>query len=243
MKKNNHYIILRSLQRSGTHAISMWLEQDKNVRFYNNISASNGRINSINSCISLKKNTSLIKDKLKKKSTYIDVYGIELQNIWYDLNVKTNATQHNILLLRSPFNWISSFLKLKEGTILKSKNEKYMFMQMWKTYAHEFIGKTNYLKNKLNIYYDAWVSDKKYRKKLYSKLENLGCNFNYKNINFISNAGNGSSFTGTEVSGKQLSSEVLNRYDFLDQDQQEIVKLIMQDDEIKYLKEEIKKHI
>ena len=239
MKKNNHYIIFRSLQRSGTHAISMWLEQDKNVRFYNNMSDFNSRVNSTNSCIHLEENKSHIKNKLENKDFL--VFGIELQNIWYDLNVKTNATQHNILLLRSPITWISSFLK-RNGDRMNSK-EKYMFMQMWKTYAHEFIGKTNYLENKLNIYFDAWVSDEKYRKKLYLKLENLGCNFNYKNTNFISGAGAGSSFTGIEISGKQLSSDVLNRYDFLDENQQEVVKLIMQDDEIKYLQEEIKKHI
>ena len=46
-----------------------------------------------------------------------------------------------------------------------------------------------------------------------------------------------------EDRGPQGRMDVLNRYDFLDQNQQEIVKLIMQDDEIKYLQEEIKKHI
>ena len=83
MKKNNRYIILRSLQRSGTHAISMWLEQDKNVRFYNNISVKKSRFNSTNSCIHLEENKSLIKNKLENKLENKDflVFGLSLIHI------------------------------------------------------------------------------------------------------------------------------------------------------------------
>ena len=194
------------------------------------------RVNSMNSCVKLEKNITKIKKCLKQNPDNLNIFGVELQNLWYDLNVDTDAKQINILLLRSPVNWFSSFISHQKRT----NREKYLFAQMWKMYAHEFIGKTNYLKNKINIYYDTWVTDETYRKKIYKKFKKLGFNFDYKNTNFISSYGNGSSFTGTKLTGEQLSCDVLDRIKFLKGAELKHVKQMMLDDEIKHLQEEIK---
>lgn len=237
--KPENYIILRSLQRSGTHAISEWLAQDKNVLFHNNISPFCSVNANMNSSINLKNNKSNIKSKLKNKTNNLHVFGIELQNIWYDLNVEADSKQNNILLMRSPVNWFSSFISHRS----RKSIDLYLFVQMWKTYAHEFIGKTNYLKNKINIYFDAWVSDEGYRKNVYEKLENLGLNFDYKNTSFISSKGGGSSFSGTSIKGKELGHQVLDRINFLEGPNLEWAIKMSQDEEIKYLQNAIEREV
>ena len=233
--KTENYIILRSLQRSGTHAISKWLLQDENARFHNNISAFYKTLSNFNSNIKLKENESLIEKQLKRQANYLHVFGIELQNMWYDLNPKTDAQQNNILLIRSPVNWFSSFVSHKS----RNPINLYLFTQMWKTYAHEFIGDTNYLKNKINIYFDKWVANEKYRKNIYKKLERLGLNFNYKNTDFISSKGGGSSFSGQSIQGKELSANVLDRLSFLEGKHLDWAIKMSQDKEIKYLHNKI----
>tara|TARA_E500000081_G_C6098498_1_gene336371 strand:- start:108 stop:830 length:723 start_codon:yes stop_codon:yes gene_type:complete len=237
--QTKNYIILRSLQRSGTHAISKWLLQDENARFSNNISSFHKTLTNFNSTIKLEENESLISNKLKRQADNLHIFGIELQNVWYNLNPETDAQQNNILLIRSPINWFSSFITHKS----RSPTNIYLFTQMWKTYAYEFIGETNYLKNKINIYFDEWVANKEYRKNIYERFENLGFNFNYKNTDFISSKGGGSSFSGQSIQGKELSANVLDRLSFLEGAHLDCTIKMSQDEEIKYLHNKIKKEI
>jgi len=95
------------------------------------------------------------------------------------------------------------------GNILKEIEAK----KLWKSYAKEYLGKTNYLgENKIVINYNLWFSSKNYRNNIEKK---LGLEPNDKKINEVLDIGRGSSFDGIKFNGKANKMKVLERWKLL----------------------------
>lgn len=124
--------------------------------------------------------------------------------------------KYEILILRDPFNLIASRLKRIENR--KKLNIKGLGSQeslkglvgLWKDYAKEYLGYTNYLKNnKVIINYNKWCVDKDYRENIAKR---LGVPFSDKAINDVPADGGGSSFDGQSLQGKAQEMQVMERW-------------------------------
>jgi hypothetical protein len=91
----------------------------------------------------------------------------------------------SICLLRDPFNLFAS--RIKNFGIKNIEKA----VGLWKDYAKEFAGETKYLKHKVNINYNKWVTDKKYRKAIAGKLK---FRFSDKGLNKVASEGGGQFF-------------------------------------------------
>ncbi len=92
----------------------------------------------------------------------------------------------NILILRDPYNSVA--LAMKQTGLREAK----IVIKNWLTSAREFVGETNYLKDKILIKYNDWVNSKEYRIKKcneigvkydkYSKVDITGMQYNSSNL-------------------------------------------------------------
>ena len=125
-----------------------------------------------------------------------------------------SALKYDILILRDPFNLLASRLKKNRNQSVRSLSEN--VIDMWISYAREYLGETNYLKNhKIVINYNQWVIDSDYRKLISSK---LGLTFSDLGINDVNSFGGGSSFDKQKFQGKAAQMDFFNRWKYLTND-------------------------
>ncbi len=150
--------------------------------------------------------------------------------------------QQSILILRDVENMLASRLKRANKIDHPAYPPKHGFLMTrlintWKSHAREFLGISNHLPNKTNIYFNAWFEDRAYRKTI---SKSLGLNFNDQGFTMVSKEGGGSSFDGVVNSGQNHLMQVLNRVSSLSDSQQSIIHQIMQDNELNELNQQIK---
>lgn len=134
----------------------------------------------------------------------------------HDKFVGKSGKRHDILILRDPFNFFASRIKLEEYGIrsmsihvVDEKSKKFM-IKFWKRYAKEYLGYTNYLKhNKVVISYNKWFTDENYKKSLAKK---LGLKYKYLEDKYVSKYGPGSSFDRRKFDGQAGKMKVLERW-------------------------------
>ena len=174
------------IMRSGIHCILGWIIQnleDNSVNFYNNIKNTNNLKDRL-----IKKNDTRIDDIRNKisedlNSKYI-IKSFESKNLNF---YKPNKTDINIIIIRNPYNNLSSSIKYIEinGYHQDIKiNED--FDKLWLEYSNFFINNNNYIK----ILYDKFIIDEKYRNDISKK---IGFKLNNNNLPHLK-MGGGSSF-------------------------------------------------
>lgn len=137
----------------------------------------------------------------------------------------------DILLLRDPFNTFASRLHLMRSRSQNPFVKRFLnpipgsdisLPELWKRYAHEFLGNTNHLKNrKLVINFNQWAADEEYRRGI---CEWLGVDFSDDYKNRVPAYGFGSSFDGQSFDGKSSEMDVSTRWKNFEEDD-EFVKL------------------
>ena len=120
----------------------------------------------------------------------------------------------NILILRDPFNLFASrvmFGYKNAGHEIYGINKKKLnkLVGLYKLYAKEYLGETNYVSNKVNISYNNWLSDEEYRREV---LKRLGMPILNTNINRVSKYGDGSSFGQKCINSKKDKMELMERW-------------------------------
>lgn len=136
----------------------------------------------------------------------------------HDKYLGKSSKKFDILVLRDPFNYFASRMKL-EGmglldpnirTRLVNKKSRNILTHLWKDYAKEYFGKTDYLKNnKIVINFNKWSEDQSYRKELARKLH---LKFSDRRMNKMTRAGPGSSFDKLKYVNDGGKMKVLERW-------------------------------
>jgi len=117
--------------------------------------------------------------------------------------------QHYVLVLRSPYNHLASWLKMKGPAFMAKR-----FSSCWIAAAEEFLGETNKLPSpKVCVNYDKWFMNEDYRKDL-SKQLNIP--FSDKGLNTIMHIGHkkvwGSSFDLMKYNGEAQKMKPTERW-------------------------------
>jgi hypothetical protein len=128
-----------------------------------------------------------------------DFYQKGCQALDSSLLGKSQSTK-NVIILRDPFNWIVS----------SYKTNRPINIDLWKIYAKEFLGITNFLPQKICINYNEWFLRKAYRQEIATQLD---VDFTDAGLNLVSNVGGGSSFDQTTFDGQAQKMNVLGRWE------------------------------
>lgn len=144
-----------------------------------------------------------------------------------------SKNKFDIIILRDFHNFVASTISIRYNDVLSSHINKFMpenkekwlkdsskiwtvgyeralrRVELWKNYAKEFIGQTNYLENRLSISFNKWFVDETYRKNIANI---LGLSYSDITLNYIMKFGHGSSFSNLSKDGEATKLNVLNRW-------------------------------
>jgi hypothetical protein len=244
--------IAHILKRSGNHAIIGWLTSHDRSIFFNNIIPIAPILkgekefpptedfstwlerkfrNRVHQFIVLRRKPSIIVN-LENHDIEIDPFS----------NIPLPVT--NILILRDPFNMFSSRIRkasLVDNPAYPDRNGPAMqrVVNLWKIHAKEFLGETNFLDNKVCIYFDKWYSDSKYRQEICCK---LNLKFTDAGFTMVSKTGGGSSFEGTKFDGNSSRMDVLNRKKNLSVIESSLLESLFKDEEMNEIYCRLGKH-
>jgi hypothetical protein len=154
---------------------------------------------------------------LKQFTEYVNKY------INNDYMIGKSEKKYDVLILRDFYNFTASTVNLRRDdslgnhskidgadTIWTAGHERMTRrISLWKEYAKEFLGETDYLKNKLCISFNKFISDEQYRIDIATILE---LNYSDITLNYIGGFGQGSSFSGIAADGKANTLRVLDRW-------------------------------
>ena len=224
-----------SMMRSGHHAVLYWLFAQINhpIYFRNDVLCYRDErsLKDRGVVIGGKNISSILK-------TYIyNVEDIPINNIKsirkkYKsiLEIVPPKKSRSLLIIRDPFNMFSSRYRLflRINKIREEEGERPLpdsrntngnsgvawidegAVELWKMYAKEYLGHTNYLGDDLlKINYNKWFSNISYRKKI---SQNMNLKFSDKNLNYVPVNGHGSSFDVRTMNGRAQKMDVMNRW-------------------------------
>lgn len=133
----------------------------------------------------------------------------------HDLWMGKSATFNDVLILRDPFNLFAS--RKKSGLMTGHYTHHgvrpisiSILKRIYKQHAREFLGEKNLLKNKIVINYNRWTSSLEYRQQLAQQLE---VPFTDSGFETVAAVAGGSSFDGTQLSGKASSMKLHSRWE------------------------------
>jgi hypothetical protein len=173
-----HQIEFYAMRRSGHHAIIEWLfYQINNPVFFVNdiepvISNKNYKDSGVwkNPIISGEYSTQLKTYAFNYEDAPIETLESNMQKYYKQCTIKKPKKISKIFIIRDPFNLFASRLKF-----FKEKKKKNISLDgvewlndkainRWCDYAEEFLGKTNFIKDKYFINYNKWCINQEYRK-------------------------------------------------------------------------------
>jgi len=196
--------------RSGTHAVSSWFAGQfdsslfasyseifyrKKSPYYTSEKTIEKRVGNKNDIFKdikqLNVNGLVLKAEQKALTSNIkNFYKEEWSFLRNDFEKLGSENNKNILLLRNPYNVYASLIQWKYKSPFKNNVD--LFINSWISYAQEFLGETSYIPNKVSLYYDEWVLNKEYRRKISAMADTF---FNDKYKEQKSSGGGGSSFS------------------------------------------------
>jgi hypothetical protein len=189
-----HFLWVTGIRRSGNHAIQLWL-------------------------------TGLFEHVIKFNYTFwLNPQKIEEIKAIYDPDIAvilgteqhTNLVFHKprlvipnntkqIIILRNILNNIASFAPFGGKALFETD----VFLDLWASYADEFLGNTNILPDKVPVNFDSWFAEETYRRDL---ADRVGGTFSDSKLNEIDTNWGKSSFDRMEYQGRAQELKVLDRW-------------------------------
>jgi hypothetical protein len=159
----------------------------------------------------------------------------------HDRYIGSSERRIDVIILRDAYNSFASRHAAKWCFDHIGHDPNYaLSIRLWKAYAHEFLGHTNFLRhNKTTINYNKWCRNRDYRAAL---AVSLGLNFTdsgFKSI--VRSYGGGSSFDRARFHGLAHRMQVLERWKYFANDKR--YRHIFKDQELVDLSTEIFGHI
>ena len=220
---NEKEIRIVGLRRTGNHGIINWIKKQHagQVWHLNNITTERNPYRVL--YLHYKKehlNREAKGDSVKKDCLLYSLEDYPLEKIVrgglekkHDLYLGTSRERYDVLILRDPFNLLASRIK---KNYMNVKDENWTIIDLWISYAREYLGETDYLKNnKVPVNYNKWATDVEYRQHIASRLKFA---FSDAGINDVKSEGGGSSFDRTSFQGQANKMDVLNRWKILSDD-------------------------
>ena len=232
--RNENEIVMHSLGRSGSHAIVNWIASmfKEPIYFFNNCWTEDPYRAPIPYLRRVRKRplekffVPLPKLKHSSEDEISEYRNIHKHCLMYSYEhrdirklkdgefvqdrtlIGESRNRYNVLILRDFFNWLASCLlpsAKPRSTILDNA------VGLWKVYAGEFLGKTNYLKEKrVCLSFNQWFVDEDYRIKIADSLDLKYSDF------ALDYAGSPSSFDGRQYKhGKAREMKVFDRWKIL----------------------------
>ncbi|MDJ0660166.1 MAG: hypothetical protein QNJ42_11850 [Crocosphaera sp.] len=218
---NESEIRLIGLQRTGNHGITNWIIKqygDVNIAYLN---AVRPQYNPYRLYYNNFPNNRFKKDAFgqfsKKDLLFYSYEDRRLERIMdqdfekkHDLYLGKSANRYDVLILRDPFNLFASRLKMMDDQGKKTRLIEKSSINLWISYAKEFLGETDYLnQKKVFINYNQWFCDQAYRKNISKQLD---LEFSDIGLEKVKGQGGGSSFDKQNLSGKATEMKVLERW-------------------------------
>lgn len=218
------------LRRSGNHAILNWIKKQQGgdlIHFNNAMINKNHYREKYHELIRKNKLETINYWRQEAKGIFhekdclihsYEDYSLDqvtnfLFELKHDIYFGKSQEKYDILILRDPFNLLASRGKKDYRDV---KNKRKTDVDMWIEYAKEYLGETNFLKNKkICISYNHWFADVNYRRDIASQ---LNLEFSDASINKVSRQGGGSSFEGREYHGKAMNMDVCSRWKYFADD-------------------------
>jgi len=142
----------------------------------------------------------------------------------HDIYLGKTLKRYDLIILRDPFNLLAS--RFKSGFMEVKVHET--VLELWISYAQEYLGETQYLKNKkICVNYNNWFTDINYRKQIASQLK---LKFDDSGIDQVSGIGGGSSFDKLSLQEKASTMDVLNRWKYFSDN--ELYRKLLKNEEI-----------
>lgn len=130
--------------------------------------------------------------------------------------VGPSRSRRDVLILRDPFNLLASKLKWAYGVVDRPSKPTIDDVRdardLWKVYAREFLGQTEFLRDRINISYNHWFLDRSYRDELGAQ---LGFKNQEKGVKEVAKWGptlSQDSFDGLKFEGRAQEMKVLERW-------------------------------
>jgi len=214
------------LRRSGNHGVLNWIFHQRGTprQFFSNCKLYNP-----------------VK-RVRKNACNLTIMGFEDCELEFDSHkfagnedefTGPDTIKNSVIVLRDPFNTFAS--RLKNRIIRKYTLPKLSYyIDLWKKYAHEYLGHTSNLPDLIPINFNLWFESKDYRMSL---SKSLGLEFNDDGLNILSRKGVRSSFDGIKFDTRAQEMQVLNRWQQIPSLQKHLN--ILKDDEIISLTREI----
>lgn len=203
-----------ALRRSGHHGIISWIAHhfSSQAHFLNNCPMYKDPWIAHGSCHPLQHTVDAIPLRDENKECLIigfeefDVRKLQREPLFIPSGTAgTSSHVLNVLILRDPFNYYASrFKACPKAQWQVSLDDA---REIWKGYAYEFLGRTNFLYPKILINYNKWFSSVEYRRSISKE---MGLSFTDAGLNYYGMFG--SSFDGTKMDGKTQEMDVLNRW-------------------------------
>jgi hypothetical protein len=214
------------LRRSGNHALVNWIARQSGgvCQFKNDVPPLMNPSQYHNTYA--EKNAVWREDAAMEGNQNVDafIYSYEDHRLNYvthrifeknhDQWIGLSEKRVDVLILRDPFNLFAS--RMHSGLMqlpMRSMN----LPDLWLSYAQEYLGHTNYLKNnKVVVNYNQWSSDRTYRHQVATR---LGIQFTDDGFDEVPVYGGGSSFDGQGYQNKASQMNVLSRWNNLRDDE------------------------
>lgn len=194
------FVTINGLSRSGNHAIVRWISgnyEDNGYKVYFQNNAIKNLLEYFNlrgggGMSGIPPNPKILEIIMHLTKNEKKVFIVSFEDLAIDerLGQISSLADHNIIILRDPYNLFASRIqglnpprgrKGWSGAGLP-KNIQEEEIEKYKSHHKEFSGITNYISNKVCINYNSWVSDKDYRKKTIDS--GLGLEFSDTNYAF-----------------------------------------------------------
>ena len=235
--RNQLEIQFIGLQRSGSHAVLSWLfkQFEKPVYFFNNarhfgnplqdfqpldlpntVPVRRGR--SAGRRRQLQQIAQMPKDVLVYSYENLPLDALRQRQLVPDKDMVTGLSRglRRMLIVRDFPNWFASRIRYHEIVRAEFPTGQQIerLMRMWMLYAREYLGETEYLGDVPvdTVSFNLWVRDDAYRSDL---LRTLCVKLKDNSISYVPDAGGGSSFDATKLSGKGEQMQVFARWRYL----------------------------
>lgn len=223
------------LQRSGNHAVLAWLFQQfsKPVHFFNNARHFGNPLREFQShdlpnTVKIRRGEGKARQLDEIGPIKKDVLAYSYENLVLralrdrelvphkDVVTGLSSCLRRVLVIRDFDNWLASRIRYHEVAKgnFPSVPQIVRFAKLWVSYAKEYVGETDYLRDAplVTVCFNRWVRDDRYRGEV---LDAMAIRLKDNSISYVPSAGGGSSFDSTHFSGRAEQMPIFDRWRFL----------------------------